>query len=898
LRTLNTEQWDRVKAVLDAALALPPERREACLAEAERADPAVAAEARSLLAAYAGADETGSLESPFVGTGNPLAQEIPEAPTLPAGQHIGAYRLLGELGRGGMGVVYLAERSDGLFQRRVAIKVLRQGVGGEEERRFLAERRILARLDHPGIARLIDAGTTSDRQPYLVMELVEGRPITEYCEAERLDVERRLELFRIICEAVQFAHGHLVIHRDLKPSNILVDAEGQVKLLDFGIAKLLEEAGEGEAALTRTGLRQLTLAYASPEQLLGRPITVASDVYALGLLLYELLCGYRPLNLERESIVGLENLICRTDPLPPSRRLRAEAEGGRAERLARVLRGDLDLIVMKALRKEPERRYHSVAQLVDDLGHYRRGEPVMARPGTRRYRLSKFWQRHRGSLISAGLVLAALVVGLVATVHKAREADRRFAELRGLSNSLLFELHDEIASLQGTVRMRELLVNHGLRALEDLSRDAGDDPGLLAELAEAHRRVGEIRGDPKYINLGDLDAAREHYRQSVALRERLLAEDPADPRARRALAEALDRLAQVLSWDQEHGEALALNARAVELTAMLLAERPGDVEHRHDLARFRSVRAWMLIWSEGIREGAELLTEVEPVLAELAREHPGRLDFQLSLWDYCRHASDGFRYQGDLAGARVVLDRGREHLYAIRERFPDHPRVLTSLRLCLIGVGELQEDPAPAEARRTYAEGLVLAEQQLRRDPENREAQRGYASLLGAQGSVLQRLGRFAEAEDHMMRAFAQKESLCQAFPENPSYLGTFAVTHWRLTHLHLELGSHETSLDYARRLVAILEALDAGEQRSDINAGLLAMAQGLLAQVHLDRARHAGDAASRRADLANALKWFGLSLERFERQKAAGTYLGENDKHYERYGREREEVRAALAAD
>ncbi len=894
-----------MKSVLDEALAMQADRRQGFLARVRSEDLFVGEEARSLLEAHQGAGEGSSLESPFIGEAVlPPIEDPDRKPSLPIGRRIGVYELLGELGQGGMGTVYLAERSDGLFQRKVAIKVLRQGVGAESEQRFLEERRILARLDHPNIAHLLDAGTTDEQQPYLVMEYVEGRHLTTYCDEEQLGLEARLELFGVICESVQYAHGQLVIHRDLKPGNILVTGDGQVKLLDFGIAKLLEDA-DPEAALTRTALRHLTLAYASPEQLQGRPVTVLSDVYSLGLLLYELLCGHRPLDLTQASVINLESQICRTDPPPPSRRLREEgseamcrARSSSIEGLERHLRGDLDLIVMKALRKEPERRYSSAGRLLDDLCHFREGLPILARPGTRRYRLGKFWRRNRAALVSAALILLALVAGLIATAHQARQANRRFDELRGLSNSLLVDLHDEIADLQGTVRMRELIVAHGLQSLDALNREAGDDPGLLLELAEAHRRIGEMRGDPRFVNLGDLDAAGRHYFLAIELRERLLALNPDDVESRRTLADLHDRLGLIHAWAKGHTQALASNARALDLMEALLAENPDDPELRHDLARFRADRAWILIWSNGIREGAEILAEVEPELSALARDYPERLDFQLSLWDYCLYAGDAHRYQGDLPASRAVLARGLTHLCALRDRYPDHPRVLTSLRTCLIGVGELQENPAPELAYASYAEGLAIVEQQLRRDPEDREARRGYASLLGAQGSVLQRLGRFDEAEEHMLQAFDMKRALHRAFPENESYVGTFSVSHWRLTHLYLELDRHEQSLAYAGELVDLLAPPGEGELRSDIEDGLLAMAQGLKAQVFLDRVRGGEYPYSRRDDLSQAIHWYGLSLDRYARQKTEGRFMGENAKNVEVYEREREEVLGMLGIE
>ena len=378
------------------ALEIPAARRAQWLDEHCRG-ATIRAEVDSLLASH---EEAGDfLLTPAVDT-DQYADEDLEVEDL-SGSRVGPYRLVHVLGRGGMSAVYLGERVDGDFQQTVAVKVIRRGMdSGPILRRFRTERRALAALEHPNIARLIDGDETADGRPYLVMEYVNGLPIDRYCEQRQLSIAARVDLFRGVCEAVQHAHGRLVVHRDLKPSNILVSDDGRVKLLDFGIAKLLEPRDMG---LTATVQRMMTPRYASPEQVRGEPVTTATDIYSLGVLLYELLTDKPPYQLERATSQEVERVICATEPARPSTVVAA------GSRVARSLAGDLDNIVLKAMRKEPERRYISAEHLAEDLQRHEEGLPVQARPDTFGYRAHKFVRRNLVAVVAATVVTLALV---------------------------------------------------------------------------------------------------------------------------------------------------------------------------------------------------------------------------------------------------------------------------------------------------------------------------------------------------------------------------------------------------------------------------------------------------------------------------------------------------------
>jgi len=512
----------RVREVFDAALEADPSARADVLEELCAGDEALRREVEALLAASGAGEEmlwslAARLRTPRERAGGE-SEEEPLPGEVVEGRRLGAYRLLRRIGQGGMGTVYLAERDDDQFEKRVAVKVLPLGLGSDAtRRRFLAERRILARLEHPGIARLLDAGVAADGTPYFVMEYVEGVPIDRYCEEHECGIEARIELFLQVCEAVEYAHTHRVVHRDLKPANILVTPGGRVKLLDFGIAKALDEHAVGEATtLTRLSGRPMTPAYASPEQLRGEAVTAATDVYALGVLLYQLLTGQPPYEVRGLSPEELERRITTREPTLPSVALRRAAEGEAvdavpfdARRGAWRLRGDLDTIVLMALRKEPERRYPSAAALADDLVRHRKGRPVAARPDSLTYRTGRLLRRRSAAAALAALLLAGggyAVLGSSPTdpVPAASEAalQRSIAVLPfgslgqegttaftdGIHGDVLTRL-SQLADLRVISRTSVLAYRDVERPLPEIGRELGVDWILEGDVQEAGDQV-------------------------------------------------------------------------------------------------------------------------------------------------------------------------------------------------------------------------------------------------------------------------------------------------------------------------------------------------------------------------------------------------------------------------
>jgi len=634
-------RWREAKRILDEALEVPTGVRPAFIAEACGADEDLRRDVESLAAAAEDGDNI--LDTPV-----PVAfADAP--PRSRQGERIGPYELLSEIGRGGMGVVYLARRADDEFQRRVAIKLVSGSLADEVALgRFRSERQISASLDHPHIARLLDGGTTAAGEPYFVMEFVEGEPLLRYCDARELSLRERLRLFQDVCAAVQYAHQNLVVHRDLKPGNILVTAAGEAKLLDFGIAKLLDPGGSVRAGQdTATLYRMLTPDYASPEQVRGKPVTTTSDVYALGVVLYELVAGRRPYHVENPEPAELLRLVCEEDPEKPS-----TITGWRE------LRGDLDAIVMKAMRKEPEKRYASAAALSEDIGRYLEALPVVARRGSTGYRAKKFIRRHRVGAAATALVLIALAGGLAANMREARRAreaearaERRFKDVRTLANSFLFEFHDAIRDLPGSTPARALIVQRALEYLDSLSEESGGDRALRREVAEAYRRVGDVQGNPFAANLGDLRGAVSSYQKAIALLEPAVQAPGAMDDERATLATCYLVGGGLLLNEGKAAGALAWAKKGLALRQALAAEAPDDPVRKMELSQ-----AWQFVAFDATAAGkpdeAAAAREAQAViLQERLRAAPEDRAVRRSLGQNLFLSGDATTNSGDLAGA-------------------------------------------------------------------------------------------------------------------------------------------------------------------------------------------------------------------------------------------------------
>lgn len=560
--TLSSEQWRGVFAAADHALELSSDERETFIARCCADDPALGAGLRALLSS---GEARSALDSPASAFAGPiLADRDPDPELLSIPARIGPYRVTGTLGSGGMGTVYLADRDDDQYHKRIALKVLPRWSAGHKHRirRFLEERQILAVLEHSDIARLLDGGITPDGLPWFAMEYVQGEPIDRYCDEARLSIEARLDLFCRVCAAVQYAHRNLIVHRDLKPANILVSHDGAVKLLDFGIAKLMDEGGESSSTvLTQTDDRMMTPLYASPEQVRGERVSTTSDVYALGVLLYRLLVGRHPYVLPTRQPHEVARAILEQEPVLPSAAVREHPT--RSQDLSRRLHGDLDAIVLKAMEKNPQQRYGSAEQLEADLRRHLAGLPVAVRPATRLYQARKFIRRHRVGVTATAIgVLLVLGFSLITVVQSVR-------------------IRREVARVAAERDRAEAVQSHLLRVFGSAVPSPGDGRGVTAlEVLDssAARVEGDLSGQPdvrarllfglgrSYRDLGDYPRARNLLEASVALWR-------GTPTDGDEMASTLAELGSVLVAQGEPDSAERVYQEALRLRRRVLGER-------------------------------------------------------------------------------------------------------------------------------------------------------------------------------------------------------------------------------------------------------------------------------------------------------------------------------------
>lgn len=562
---MTEQQWQRVGELFHSALEIAPEARAQWLADACGDDFELLHEVQNLL----NSDE--EVDTGFIEVGMaPVVESLLRGP-----ERVGPYRLLRELGRGGMGTVYLAERDDAEYRAQVAVKLVRQGMDTAIVlSRFFRERQTLARLQHLNIARLLDGGTTQTGTPYLVMEYVDGVKVTDYCRQQALSVRDRLTLFQKVCSAVEYAHRNFVVHRDLKPGNILVDQNGEVKLLDFGICKLLQTDGPSLEE-TRATQALLTPEYASPEQVLGQPVTISSDVYSAGAVLYELLTGVKPHQITEHTLRGLEDAIChRPVPLP--------SEACAVPSLARELRGDIDTILHVAMNKDATRRYGSMEGFSEDIRRFLAYEPIKARPDSAAYRLTRFVQRRRSLVAAVALILLVASLGAFFSLRSARKAENNLRLARQLANTFVIDVYDLVRDLPGATLAKEQIVSTGLRYLDDLNEISGGDPELKAELATAYRRIGDVQGEVLGANLGKSKEALVSYRKSLALLEELLAEKGQQPSILIDIITAHRRIADLLELSKDPSAAQSYS-NAHQLAEALYQLQPDDSKVRRTL---------------------------------------------------------------------------------------------------------------------------------------------------------------------------------------------------------------------------------------------------------------------------------------------------------------------------
>jgi eukaryotic-like serine/threonine-protein kinase len=759
-------------------------RLEALFAEAAEADPA--SRARLLDASCADRPDL-RLEVYALLRVHDRLRLMEPAETAPAdgpqiGDELGAFRLVERIGDGGMGTVFRAERADGAFQAVVAVKVVRATlVSPELRQRFTVERQILASLQHPSIVTLLDGGTTPAGHAYLVMEFVNGPTIDRYCRDRDLTLESRLHLFRVLCDAVHYAHQRGVVHRDLKPGNIIVREDGTPKVLDFGIAKMLD--ADSAQAMTRGSLAgPLTPNYASPEQLRGLPVTSASDVYSLGVMLYELVSDTRPYDATNASLDRVMDLVVHIEPSRPS------AASGR-----RGLRGDIDAIVMKALRKNPAERYSSAAELGADIGRFLSREPVVARAPSAGYVLRRLAARHRSLVIVSALALAGIfaTTGVAlwqwsAARREQARAEAGFRDTRQLANALIFKIHDAVAPLAGSTPVRRTIVDEALSYLERLEREGGSgDETLRLELAAAYRQIGAILGDPQTANLGDRDGAVRQYERARAILVPLVAVDDAPYDAVREFTRVSASLGTILGLRGEAERARAIAKAAVVAAGSYRARHPDERRALDMLAAARFTDALTTPASERAARWQETLVDYEQLLA----------------------------LQADSPNAQRNV--------ALVEKY-------------------LAEFLPIDEAEVHYRRAVQLDESRVAASPGNRQAQLDAAISLAGLGRVLEKRERLDEASRMFERSVGIRRSVADSDPADVRARDRLGIALSDLARVQFARGRTTDARQSAQESIRILEAV-AGITRDQPSQNKLAYAYFQLGRA--DRAM--GDAAA-----------------------------------------------------
>ncbi len=795
---MTPERWQEIRGVLEKALEEAPGRRTAFLDRACASDPSLRREVEVLLAS---SDEvpTGFLQSSFLRSSLLSSKAADEADAgldgfesvggMAAGQIFAErFQLVRRLGEGGMGQVWLADQTAPV-RRQDALKLIRAGMYDESVmRRFRSVRQSLAMMDHPGIAKVFDAGATPQGQPYFVMEYVSGLPITEYCDQKRLTIKERLELFIQVCEGVQHAHQKAIIHRDLKPPNILVtevDGKAVPRIIDFGLAKTAVPKTSDETLFTRMGSLVGTPGYMSPEQADPnvQDIDTRSDVYSLGVVLYVLLAGLQPFESRQQQKQPLDELLRKLreeEPPRPSTKVStdrdsstetAEARGTGPKQLVKLLRADLDWITVKALEKERARRYGAPSELAADIRRYLNHEPVLARPASAAYRAGKFIRRNRLALAATAVfVLAVLAGGMtslreahIARIQQAR-AEQRFNDVRKLANSLLFEIHDSVRDLPGSTTARKLIVDRALQYLDSLSQEAADE-GLQRELATAYERVGDVQGNTRLANLGDTAGAIASYRKALRIRQVLADSKEATAEDQAALSASYVSLGFSLRMTNNFPEALDAFQHAYPIAQNLAAAQRDNPQMQEGLAGVSFAMAMCLQEIGNLASSLEYFHQSAAIRERITGGSPA---FQSSVqsklagvYGYMSGALDG---QGDLDGAIAMQSKGRDVIARLLQSDPQNVTLQQFLLQGEYWIGYyLAEKGLPAQALSHYQIALDGYLKLTARDAHDSLARR-YLGLCNEKiGQALVTEGKEVEGIEYERKALQISDALAAA---------------------------------------------------------------------------------------------------------------------------------------
>jgi eukaryotic-like serine/threonine-protein kinase len=831
---MTPERWSLIQDRLEAVLQLPAEKRCAYLDKIGASDAELRRELESLLAQDSGSAQF--LEPAPAVAMERLAALGSAAQNPILGQMLGPYRVTQLIGAGGMGEVYRAFRADDQFKKEVAIKLVRAGPNSSiVYHRFRNERQILASLDHPNIARLFDGGTTPAGVPYLVMELIEGQSIDQYCNRNQLDIPSRLRLFTKVCAAVQYAHTRLIVHRDLKPGNILVTEQGEPKLLDFGIAKIVAPMEEAETTL---GLA-MTPDYASPEQVRGQIVTTATDVYSLGVVLYKLLTGKSPYRGKANTPLEWSRAIADAEPIRLSAAVSAAGAASARDpqptpnfatpdeslsRLQRQLRGDLDDIVSMALRKEPAKRYVSVQQLSEDISRHLDGLPVIASKGTWQYRAAKFVQRHQAGVLSASLAVIALLVGVglilramnIARAER-RRADQRFEDVRQLSNSLIFDVNDAMADVPGNTGARKILLDRAVAYLDKLSQDANGNTALQRELAFGYERLASVQGNSIDLNVGEIKAANTSTQKAITLFDAVAKAQPESISDQLNLA----RVYRVLAHsDYYYPAARPEIAKALAVTDSLVRQHGDDLKVMEERALELREKAGMEDLAGDRAAAVASFRECVALFQKIHLRNPDDARIQQRSAQTKTILGFEFASTGDLDEAQNQVDAGVSEFQRLANQSgnPGLIRPLAASRSRQIFVSLMRGQFTAAE------KALNLNYEALTRlaslEPVNPSLQQDIAGNVITRGQMLAMMGRVAEGRDKQQEGIKRYESI----ESEADTLDVAAIYGW-LGKTQFALKKYPEALQSYQKAITINEKLT---DYDDVRAGWATLQAGL----------------------------------------------------------------------
>ncbi|MFV0389957.1 MAG: protein kinase domain-containing protein [Pyrinomonadaceae bacterium] len=790
---MDLAKWQIIKETFSKVIDLPFEKRSVYLSEIE--DQQIRQEITNLLNAHGAAE--GFIDKPIF-----VEREIVEVETEDnlIGKQVKDYLILKQIGTGGMGTVYLAERLNSDFKQKVALKIIKRGMDSEAIlKRFATERKILASLKHPNIAELLDGGISQEGLPFFVMEYVEGQTLTEFCQAKNPSVEDRLKLFQQICGAVEFAHRNLIIHRDLKPSNIIVSKGGVPKLLDFGVSKLLSDS---EAEATQMENRVFTPEYASPEQILEQNVTTATDIYSLGIILYEILSGHRPYQTKGKTLEEIIAIVCESKITKPSEAITdfkssQTREANSPSQFSKGISGDLDNITLKSIRKEPAERYGSAQQFSEDIDRCLNGFPVIARPQTRGYRFGKYIKRHKAGVLAAALVLVSLVGGIsfatwqafVARRERAR-AEENFNDVRNMSKKIIFDFDNAIKDIPGSIAARKLLVTISLEYLDKLAVENQQDSKLQMELAEGYEQIANIQGGYVPNHLGNREAALKSFQRALVIKLHLVKIEPSNVEFQKQLGITYFNIGKLYYAQANITESKKMAQNGIDIFERLLQQNPQHSDIQSVTATGYSLLQAVEAQSGNLEEWGKDVERALKLAEEASKNAPTKNNLMVLTNSLNNYGSYLLSNNKTSNKAVKAFQRAINILNNLSNANPNNITYQQSRAEMYLNIAYFYFYNEDYEAAlRNCQKAAEISENAKNRDPKNEEIKRFASQTERWNSKILIKLGKGIEVIPNLNKSLESLETQYKASPSDKL--------------VYFEIGEVKLQLGYAYKTLA-----------------------------------------------------------------------------------------------